>query len=197
MHSDPDHGRLWSHDTVVVSIGETRRFNLREIPSDVLPNKAVNKNQKGSESKSKFPKGDTLPETEQEHHSFHLYDGDVFYMKDDCQETFQHCVMKSEGPTNNSPRSSIVFKKSLPGLGGKRGHGLVKIKQESQKESSAITSNRLDSTKGISIANNKSTRTGFDNMKLSKPKPFDQNKKNNATTSGAIQINSIKKSKHK
>ena len=49
-------------------------------------------------------------------------------MTDDCQDTFQHCVMKSEGDSNNSPRSSIVFKKSLPGLGGKRGHGLVKVK---------------------------------------------------------------------
>jgi hypothetical protein len=47
-------------------------------------------------------------------------------MTGECQEEFQHCVMKSEGATNNSPRSSIVFKKSIPGPGGKRGHGLVK-----------------------------------------------------------------------
>jgi hypothetical protein len=47
-------------------------------------------------------------------------------MTGECQEEFQHCVMKSEGVTNNSPRSSIVFKKSIPGPGGKRGHGLVK-----------------------------------------------------------------------
>ena len=30
-HSDPDHGRLWARETLIVSIGETRRFNLREI----------------------------------------------------------------------------------------------------------------------------------------------------------------------
>ena len=159
MHSDPDHGRLWSHDTVVVSIGETRRFNLREIPSNVLPNKVVNKNLKGSESKSKLSLGGSFPETEQEHHSFHLYDGDVFYMKDDCQDTFQHCVMKSEGPTNNSPRSSIVFKKSLPGLGGKRGHGLVKIKPDLQKKNSGTTFNRLDSAKGKKINNIKNSKS--------------------------------------
>lgn len=30
-HSDPDHGRLWATDTIVVSVGETRRFNFRQV----------------------------------------------------------------------------------------------------------------------------------------------------------------------
>jgi hypothetical protein len=126
FHSDPDHGRLWSYDTVVVSLGETRRFNLREIPPSVAGSVMT----KGSLKKEKeiAPSKSKGAESEQDHHSFHLFDGDVFYMTDDCQDTFQHCVMKSEGPTNDSPRSSIVFKKSLPGLGGRRGHGIVKVK---------------------------------------------------------------------
>ena len=68
---------LYNHhvrcDTVIVSVGETRRFNLREIQS-----------QKNSDN-------------EQEHHSFHLVDGDAFYMMGDCQDTYQHAILKSEG----------------------------------------------------------------------------------------------------
>ena len=98
-HSDPEHGTYWAYDTVVVSIGETRRFNLRAIGGA----------------------------GEQEPHSFHLYSGDVFYMFRDCQDAFQHAVLKSENAaTNNAPRASIVFKMSLPGPGGRRGHGLSK-----------------------------------------------------------------------
>ncbi len=107
FHSDPDHGKVWARDTVVVSVGETRRFNLRAIP-DSSVSTVLDKDQ------------------EQEHHSFHLYDGDVFYMFGDCQDAYQHAVLRSEGPTNTSPRASIVFKKSLPGPGGRRGHGVTK-----------------------------------------------------------------------
>ena len=98
-HSDPDHGKIWSRDTVVVSIGETRRFNLRKI----------NKNAKCNED---------------DPHSFHVKHGDVLYMFGDCQDLFQHSVMSSEGKWNNSPRASIVFKKALLLPGGRRGHGL-------------------------------------------------------------------------
>ena len=64
-------------------------------------------------------------------------------MTDDCQDTFQHCVMKSEGEANNSPRSSIVFKKSLPGPGGRRGHGLVKAKGSDGER--AVSSSKFSS----------------------------------------------------
>lgn len=138
FHSDPDHGRLWSYDTVVVSLGETRRFNLREIPPSVSGNAMI----KGSQRKDTAPPKSKGAESEQDHHSFHLFDGDVFYMTDDCQDTFQHCVMKSEGPSNDSPRSSIVFKKSLPGLGGRRGHGVVKTKNTAGISTSAGASPR-------------------------------------------------------
>lgn len=103
FHSDPDHGRLWSVDTAIISIGETRRFNLRKISTN----------------------GGSSDSSESEHFSYHVINGDCFHMFGDCQDTFQHCVMKSEGPTNNSPRASLVFKKSLPGVGGRRGHGIA------------------------------------------------------------------------
>ena len=45
-------------------------------------------------------------------------------MFDDCQDVFEHAVLKSEGPQNNDARVSIVFKKSLPRFGGRRGHGV-------------------------------------------------------------------------
>lgn len=98
-HVDPDLGSIFSRDTVVASVGETRRFNLRRIVS-------------------------TPSSAEVEPHVYHVHDGDVFYMTRDCQEAFQHAVLKSEGPQNDSPRVSIVFKKTIPYGSGKRGHGI-------------------------------------------------------------------------
>lgn len=64
-----------------MSVGETRRFNLRPIqPQQGLGKKIT-------------PSSDN----EQEHHSFHLVDGDAFYMMGDCQDTYQHAILKSEG----------------------------------------------------------------------------------------------------
>jgi hypothetical protein len=143
----------------VVSIGETRRFNLREIPQTAPPVQAASVKGKGAS-----PMGGGKPaEAEQEHHSFHLFDGDVFYMTDGCQDTFQHCVMKSEGEANNSPRSSIVFKKSLPGPGGRRGHGLVKSKiseKESERAVSSSTSKLRSHTTHVS-RKGEGTRNGL------------------------------------
>ena len=42
------------------------------------------------------------------------------------------------GPSNNSPRASIVFKKSLPGPGGKRGHGVVKNTDKSMNPKTTV-----------------------------------------------------------
>ena len=106
---------------MVVSIGETRRFNLREIPPSAQSSVQGVRSQVGKD----ISKGDKGADADQDHYSFHLFDGDVFHMSDGCQDDFQHCVMKSEGDFNNAPRSSIVFKKSLPGPGGRRGHGIL------------------------------------------------------------------------
>jgi hypothetical protein len=140
---------------VVVSIGETRRFNLREIPQTApVPQVAV-------KGKGSMPVGGgKAAEAEQEHHSFHLFDGDVFYMTDDCQDTFQHCVMKSEGEANNSPRSSIVFKKSLPGPGGRRGHGLVKAKSSEKESERAVSSLASKLSSDTPHVSGKGTRNG-------------------------------------
>jgi alkylated DNA repair dioxygenase AlkB len=105
FHSDPDHGRVWARDTVVVSIGETRRFVLREITPEAV-----------SVSVTK----------EQRHHSFHVCDGDAFHMFGACQDDFQHAVLKAEGPDNCGPRASVVFKRALPLANGKKGHGVAK-----------------------------------------------------------------------
>eukprot|EP00873_Tetraselmis_striata_P040865 jgi/Tetstr1/461129/TSEL_006268.t1 len=97
-HSDPDHGRLWATDTVVVSIGETRRFNFREIMENGTTNA-------------------------EEPHSFRLFHGDAVWMMRDCQDAFQHCVMRAEGEGNRGPRVSLVFKRALVQPDGRRGHG--------------------------------------------------------------------------
>ncbi|EKX50518.1 hypothetical protein GUITHDRAFT_103750 [Guillardia theta CCMP2712] len=94
-HTDPDHGRLWSLEAT--SFGETRRFNLRRIP----------------EPKSR------QEEEEEEKFSFHVFEGDTMHMFRDCQDTFEHCVLKAEGEHNLGPRISIVFKKALISPSGK------------------------------------------------------------------------------
>ena len=85
-----------------MSVGETRRFNLRAIRADV----------RAAE--------------EEPVHSFHVFDGDVITMFADCQDSFQHSVMKAEGEGNNGARASLVFKRSLPQAKGRRGHGVPK-----------------------------------------------------------------------
>mmetsp|Transcript_14756 Transcript_14756/g.21915 ORF Transcript_14756/g.21915 Transcript_14756/m.21915 type:complete len:480 (-) Transcript_14756:11-1450(-) len=110
-HSDPDMGTVWARDTAVVSIGETRRFHLRP--------KIVTSTASSSQQKS--------VNVEDLTHCFHVSHGDVMLMFGDCQEVFEHAVLTQEGPQNSAARVSLVFKKSLPGLGGRRGHGGTKV----------------------------------------------------------------------
>lgn len=106
-HSDPEHGTFWGLDTVVVSMGEARRFCFREVAD-------AGSSMVGEEKK----------ETETEPHMYHLHDGDCVWMFGDCQERFQHAVLRAENLGNMGPRVSVVFKKSIPSPSGKRGHGL-------------------------------------------------------------------------
>eukprot|EP00968_Pinguiococcus_pyrenoidosus_P012223 scaffold1060_cov246-Pinguiococcus_pyrenoidosus.AAC.15 len=93
-HADPEHGKMWALDTVVVSAGETRRFALRRI------------------------------ENEDEVFSFHMFAGDVAWMYGDCQERWHHAVLGPETPDNTGERVSLVFKRALLGPNGKKGHGV-------------------------------------------------------------------------
>ena len=83
-HIDPDQGTLWDFDTVVVSVGASRRFSFRRISED----------------------------DNQEIHSFTVMHSDTTYMFADCQQQFQHTVKKAENKKEQSPRSSLVFKRS-------------------------------------------------------------------------------------
>jgi len=95
-HIDPDQGVKWGFETVVVSIGATRRFAFRSIPD-------TGGRRKGAD--------DSKP------HSFVLMDGDVTEMIRDCQKRFQHTVKTSEVKGESSPRVSLVFKKTLGNYG--------------------------------------------------------------------------------
>mmetsp|Transcript_33847 Transcript_33847/g.52714 ORF Transcript_33847/g.52714 Transcript_33847/m.52714 type:complete len:240 (+) Transcript_33847:252-971(+) len=95
-HTDPDHGRLWSLEEAVVSVGETRRFNLRQL---------------------------TGANEDLDQYSYYVCSGDVMHMFADCQDRFEHCVLKGEGQQNCGPRISFVFKQALLQASGKRGHG--------------------------------------------------------------------------
>ena len=58
-HVDPDQGTLWSTDTAVISIGDTREFLLREA------------------------------QDYSQHHRYFVTGGDCVIMHSDCQERYQ------------------------------------------------------------------------------------------------------------
>eukprot|EP00218_Dolichomastix_sp_CCMP3274_P003810 CAMPEP_0170156488 /NCGR_PEP_ID=MMETSP0033_2-20121228/63303_1 /TAXON_ID=195969 /ORGANISM="Dolichomastix tenuilepis, Strain CCMP3274" /LENGTH=363 /DNA_ID=CAMNT_0010393843 /DNA_START=24 /DNA_END=1112 /DNA_ORIENTATION=- len=84
FHSDPDHGRLWAHESVIISFGAARRFQFRLIDS-----------------------GD-----EEELHSFVVSQGDGVFMGFACQDEYQHAVLASPTDTEDSLRVSVVFKRA-------------------------------------------------------------------------------------
>lgn len=84
-HIDPDQGVLWSTNTAVVSIGDTREFCIRDIET----------------------KG------QREHHRFFVSAADAVEMIRDCQEKYQHCVKVCAQADDAGPRISLVYKQSL------------------------------------------------------------------------------------
>jgi alkylated DNA repair dioxygenase AlkB len=113
-HKDPDLGRLWARDSVIVSVGETRRFAFREETGLPLSGRTR------GDGKQKFK-----PE-----HWFRVFNGDAIWMFGDCNDTWEHCVMPGEIDgidTFDAPRASVVFKRSLAvgKGGGTRGHAVT------------------------------------------------------------------------
>ena len=97
-HRDPDLGLLWARDSIIVSVGETRRFAFRELGK-------------------KRGRGALVP----------IAIGDCVWMFANCNDDWEHCVMRAEGAAgeNDGPRASVVFKRALAGRGRGRGHGLA------------------------------------------------------------------------
>jgi len=83
-HTDPGMGIGFATDSIIVSIGETRRFSFRPLGS-----------------------------TDAESHWVRVHDGDAISMFANCNDDFEHCVMKAESDENDGPRASIVFKRCL------------------------------------------------------------------------------------
>lgn len=82
-HSDPDQGVLWTTDTAVVSVGDTRQFCLRRTDDFDA------------------------------RHVFYVTGGDVVVMRDHCQRDYQHCIRVENEADDAGPRFSLVYKKSL------------------------------------------------------------------------------------
>ncbi|KAA8492549.1 Uncharacterized protein FVE85_8056 [Porphyridium purpureum] len=95
-HQDPDMGTIWEHDTCVVSVGATRVFCARRVPSVALG----------------VPET-TETSTEPDRYEFCVRDTDVLHMKHDCQRLFEHCIKKMKGKSFAGPRISLVFKKAI------------------------------------------------------------------------------------
>ena len=77
----------------VVSVGATRRFAFRDIPSDHENN---DKN---------------LPASQP--HNFFVMGGDVTEMIHDCQSRFQHTVKTADDKNEVAARASLVFKRTM------------------------------------------------------------------------------------
>ena len=102
-HTDPEMGTVWDRDSVIVSIGETRRFAFRKLAG------GGDKTQNGGEEEQVWVR---------------VHHGDCILMRDDCNDNWEHCVFGKENDSNNAARISLVFKKALSrGGGGKKGHG--------------------------------------------------------------------------
>ena len=103
FHSDPDQGILWEYETAVVSVGATRRFAFRDIPSSSKNHHHHNNNSvgNGGNASSSTP------------HVFTLMSGDVTEMINDCQQRYQHTVKTADDKKEKSARISFVFKKSI------------------------------------------------------------------------------------
>ena len=106
-HRDPEHGDAidgakWARHTFVVSAGESRIFAFRP-----------------------FREAGEAPTNERDRHTISLFTGDVVTMHGDCNEAWEHSVLPGQGSANEGPRVSLVFKRALVGLDGKRGHTLA------------------------------------------------------------------------
>ena len=76
-HTDPGMGTMYATDSVIVSIGETRRFSFRPLGT-----------------------------TDEEADWIRVADGDCVFMFANCNDDYEHCVMAAEGEGNASPRTS-------------------------------------------------------------------------------------------
>ncbi|KAG2440030.1 hypothetical protein HXX76_004147 [Chlamydomonas incerta] len=86
-HVDPLYG-VWSPESAVVSVGDTRTFIFREI----------------ADYDSRW--------------QYRVRNGDVVRMWGDCQDRLQHCVRVERAAADAGPRMSLVFKERLRGPGG-------------------------------------------------------------------------------
>jgi alkylated DNA repair dioxygenase AlkB len=104
-HSDPDQGLLWDFNTVVVSVGASRRvaFRAAEHPQPTTNGAPTMHSQ-------------TIPYkgTAEQPHAFVVMHGDVMEMIGDCQERFQHVVKPADNKREQAARASLVFKRTLP-----------------------------------------------------------------------------------
>ena len=92
-HSDPDQGSLWGYETVVASVGATRKFAFRPI---------ANEGEIGGGSNQDCSM-----------HVFTLMHGDLTEMFGECQARFQHTVKNADVKDEKAARASLVFKKTL------------------------------------------------------------------------------------
>lgn len=110
-HTDPGMGVGFATDSIIVSIGETRRFSFRPLGS-----------------------------TDAESHWVRVHDGDAISMFANCNDDFEHCVMKAESDENDGPRASIVFKRCLAKRRTSGGGGARKKKPNRKSSSSSSAS---------------------------------------------------------
>lgn len=123
FHIDPDQGVYWSSNTVVVSVGDTREFCLREVvSSSSFSDSAGGGDGEGGGGKRRKEQGaattststtSTKVPTSTERHRFFVRQSDAVEMTRNCQWRYQHCVKVCENAADAGMRVSLVYKQSL------------------------------------------------------------------------------------
>lgn len=132
FHIDPDQGVYWSSNTVVVSVGDTREFCLREVVSSSSSSSVAaggggggeeggaegggggkGKGKGGKEQAAATTNTNSKAPTAMERHRFFVRQSDAVEMTKDCQWRYQHCVKVCENASDAGMRVSLVYKQSL------------------------------------------------------------------------------------
>lgn len=120
-------GVYWSPNTVVVSIGDTREFCLREIEEKEEEDDFSNSRSRSSSSSTSNGKSTCGSDgkgkamdvkkkkkgKQSSHHRFFVAQNDVTEMTGECQWRYQHAVKVCDDADDAGPRMSLVYKQSL------------------------------------------------------------------------------------
>ena len=106
-------GVYWSTNTVVVSVGDTREFCLREVEEEEEEDYSNSSSSNSSGKKKAMNKKKKKKGKQSSHHRFFVAQSDATEMTRECQWKYQHAVKVCDNADDAGPRMSLVYKQSL------------------------------------------------------------------------------------